>query len=72
MPEINEKINLLCPYCNAKLTFTTNIIRHNPTLKCPKCKQEMNIRTDLDKRLKEMEKKIEKLIKDTTIKMRIK
>lgn len=70
MPEINEKINFLCPHCNSKLTFSTNIIRMNPTLKCPKCKKMLDINTDLDKKLKAMEQQIEKILQKTTIKFK--
>ncbi len=71
MTEINEKLNLLCPHCNKAITFSTRIIRQNPKLKCPKCKKEMNIRSDLDKKLKAAEKQIEKILNATTIKIKI-
>lgn len=70
MPEINEKMDFLCPHCNAKLTFSSNIIRQNPSLKCPKCKEVMHIKTDLDKKLKAMENQLDKMIKGTTIKFK--
>jgi len=71
MPEINEKVNFICPHCKTRLTFSTNIIRQNPTLKCPKCKGNLHIKTDLDKKLKAMEDQLEKMIKGTTIKVKI-
>jgi len=71
MPERNEKINFLCPCCKAKLTFSTNIIRQNPVLICTKFKEKLNIKTDLDKKLRAMENQIAKMIKGTTIKFKV-
>lgn len=68
---MNEKINFICPHCKSKLTFSTNILRQNSTLKCPKCKEILNIKTDLDKKLKAMEDQIARMIKGTTIKLKI-
>lgn len=71
MPEIMDKMEFVCPHCNAKISFSINIIRLNPVLKCPKCKKELKIKTDLDKRLKAMEGRIEKMLKETTIKFKL-
>jgi DNA-directed RNA polymerase subunit RPC12/RpoP len=71
MPEIFDKMIVTCPHCTHKLSLSIQFLRQNPIIKCPKCKKEMQINSDLDKKLKSEENRIDKMLKQTTIKFKL-
>lgn|GEM_PF-2129266 len=67
----NAEFSITCPKCKHDFLITIGQVQSGKTISCPQCQQEIDAK-DLQKALKEIEKKLKDLGKSTSKTINIK